>query len=79
MVVRLSNGKLMQCPKFNPKTRGRCTMAMGHAGPHKVGGPYKTTEEFIIKCYPACDYSLSNNYNVCWKCGHEREVDSEKS
>jgi len=47
-------------------------MALGHCGPHKVGGPYNVTETFVIKCKDKpCDYH-PNSREINHKTG-ERE------
>lgn len=53
-------------------------MAEGHAGPHKVGGPYHTVEEFVTKCPDGhCNYHHNSNrlrrteWLECIHCGHK--------
>ena len=43
-------GNLPRCVSVNPKTKSRCSMAQGHAGPHVVGNPYHPVERWVTKC-----------------------------
>ena len=68
------------CP--SPVTGQLCTMGEGHAGPHKVGGPYHTVEEFVTQCEdtPCVYHENSKRTSVntwerwleCIKCGHRK-------
>ena len=63
-------------------------MGEGHVGPHKVGGPYKTTEAFVTKCEMGCDFHHNSNgyyhhpklfkeWEECIYCGDKRPMVKE--
>lgn len=69
------------CSVPSPKTGQLCTMAKGHFGAHKVGGPYHVVEEFVVKCVDrGCNYHHNSRLNIvtkqkeyfeqCIFCGH---------
>ena len=69
------------CGAVSPITKQLCTMFKGHAGPHKVGGPYHVVEEFVTKCLnKPCKYHTNSRINIktkkkeewseCIFCGH---------
>ena len=68
------------CSAPSPETGHLCTMAKGHFGAHKVGGPYTTVEEFVIQCTDKpCNYHTNSrligrqreDYEQCIHCGHD--------
>jgi len=75
----------IKCKEVNPATGNVCTMGSGHFGPHKVGGPYNTTEEFITPCvtkHRTCDFHHNSDgrgkhWEECIHCGDRRKI-SEK-
>ena len=47
----------LRCGVASPATKQLCTMGKGHAGCHKVGGPYHVVEEFVTQCPGnTCEY-----------------------
>jgi len=69
----------MECSVPSPETGQLCTLGKGHFGAHKVGGPYHTVEEFVIKCTDKpCNYHPNSRligkrqekYHQCIYCGH---------
>jgi len=73
-----------RCLIPSPVTGKLCTMAQGHTGPHKVGGPDKTTERFVIKCTGKCiihenSDGTENYWNECIFCGDKTPHDLTKT
>lgn len=71
-----------RCATPSPRTGNICTMAKGHFGPHKVGGPYNTTEIFIIKCTTKCNMHINGDrdgieWHECIYCGNKIPLDSK--
>lgn len=73
--------ELPLCAAESPTTKQRCTMAKGHFGPHRVGGPYHVVETFVTKCTDrVCEYHQNSRPNIetggrdrwseCIWCGH---------
>jgi hypothetical protein len=54
-------------------TGQKCTMGLFHAGPHKVGGPYNTTEIFVTPCEGECVFHHNSDefeeWEECIHCG----------
>ncbi len=70
------------CNAVSPVTGKLCTMSEGHAGPHKVGGPYHTIERFVIKCTEACVVHPNSDgqgkrWNECIWCGARTPYDPQ--
>lgn len=69
---------LKPCDAVSP-TGGICTMAKGHFGPHKVGGPYAVTEVFIIRCTEKpCEFHYDGVEDQCIWCGTTQPAEGEE-
>jgi hypothetical protein len=77
--------QLNPCGQASPHTGQRCTMSLGHAGPHQAGGPYHTVEAWVTQCPDGkCDYHHNGmsiptviRWLECTRCGHKKPVPFE--
>lgn len=68
-----------QCASASPDSERRCTMAVGHLGPHKIGNVFSPVECWVTPCSPCKDYhpNSSAQLGLTWKecptCGDKKD------
>ena len=71
--------ELQQCNSIGP-SGNQCSMAQGHAGPHKIGDVYHPSERWHTPCPDGkCEMmgnrdQWGNRWLECWKCGRKEDL-----